>query len=385
MVVLLAVVGELKAQPPAIETGAMQLEAYLPIIKGKSVGLVVNPTATIGKTHLVDTLTRLGVQISAVFAPEHGFRGEAEAGAAITDGKDPKTGIRVVSLYGNKKKPLSEDLQDIEFIVFDIQDVGARFYTYISTLHYVMEACAEHNLTLIVLDRPNPNGHYIDGPVLDTSFRSFVGMHPVPVVHGMTIGEYARMINGEKWLPEGAQCRLRVVPMNNYTHTRSYQLPVAPSPNLPNMQSIYLYPSVCFFEGTPVSLGRGTSKPFQVIGAPWYKKGKYTFTPIAIQGKAANPPFKDVRCLGYDLSNFPILEGKNYGRLHLGWLLDFYKDCPDQNQFFTPFFDKLAGTSRLREQIRSGMSEDAIRASWSDDLNKFRKTRAKYLLYPDFK
>ncbi len=389
LVVFLFVSAACAAQPKPLpgtklKTAAMRTENYLPQLEGKRIGLVVNQTATIGKTHLVDSLLSLGIEIAAIFAPEHGFRGEAEAGAEIKDGKDPRTGIRVVSLYGNKKKPGSEDLQDIELLVFDIQDVGARFYTYISTLHYVMEACAEHNLPLLILDRPNPNGHYMDGPVLDTSFRSFVGMHPVPVVHGMTIGEYAGMIQGENWLADGLKCDFKVVKMEAYTHRSHYSLPVAPSPNLPNMHAIYLYPSVCFFEGTPVSLGRGTGKPFQQLGAPWFKAGKVSFTPKAIPGKALNPPFKDVVCKGYDLSKTPLKEWQEMGRLRLDWLLEFYAACPDKEKFFIPFFDKLAGTDELRKQIISGKTETQIRASWQADLNAYKITRSKYILYPDF-
>lgn len=367
-----------------LQTGAMQTTEYLHLLKGKKVGLVVNQTAIIGKQHLVDSLLAMGVEVAAIFAPEHGFRGEAEAGAEIKDGRDPKTGIRVVSLYGNKKKPRSEDLQDIEMLVFDIQDVGARFYTYISTLHYVMEACAEHSLPLLILDRPNPNGHYVDGPVLDTAFRSFVGMHPIPVVHGMTIGEYAGMIAGEKWLPDGLNCDFKVVKMKAYTHKTRYTLPVAPSPNLPNMFAIYLYPSICFFEGTPVSLGRGTNKPFQQIGAPWFSNGKSTFIPKAIAGKALNPPFKDEMCRGYDLSQQKLSDWESLGRLRLDWLLEFYAASPEKTKFFIPFFDKLAGTDELRKQIVAGKSEAQIRQSWQKDLAAFKITRSKYLLYPDF-
>jgi len=373
-----------KALPP-IQTGAMQTSIYLPLLKGKKVGLVVNQTATIGQQYLIDSLLQLGIKVSAIFAPEHGFRGEAEAGAEIKDGRDPKTGVRVVSLYGNKKKPGSDDLKDLEVLVFDIQDVGARFYTYISTLHYVMEACAEHNLPLLIFDRPNPNGHYVDGPVLDTAFRSFVGMHPIPVVHGMTIGEYAGMIAGEKWLPKGLKCDFSVIKMVAYTHNRQYDLPVAPSPNLPNMHAIYLYPSICFFEGTPVSLGRGTEKPFQQIGAPWFNTGSSTFTPVAIAGKALNPPFKNEKCGGYDLSKEPLEKWEQLGQIRLDWLLEFYAASPDKSKFFTPFFDKLAGTDELREQIIAGRTEAQIRQSWQADLSAYKITRSKYLLYPDFK
>lgn len=363
---------------------AHNLGQYLPKLMGKKIGLVVNQTATIGRTHLVDTLLQLGVEIEAIFAPEHGFRGEAEAGASIQDGRDAKTGIRVISLYGQKKKPFSADLGAIELMVFDLQDVGARFYTYISTLHYVMEACAEHSLDLMVLDRPNPNGHYVAGPVLDTAFRSFVGMHPIPVVHGMTMAEYARMINGEGWLAGGIQCRLLLVRMLDYNHKSIYQLPIPPSPNLPNMHAVYLYPSICFFEGTQLSLGRGTDKPFQQIGAPWYKKGNARFKPVAIPGKALNPPFKDQWCQGLDLSAEPLSKWQYMGDIELSWLLDFYKSSPDKSTFFIPFFDKLAGSDALRKAIISGKSEQEIRQSWEANLQAFKLVRKKYLIYPDF-
>jgi uncharacterized protein YbbC (DUF1343 family) len=380
IIVFLLLISQGFGQTPA----AHNLGQYLPKLMGKKIGLVVNQTATIGNTHLVDTLLRLGVQIEAIFAPEHGFRGEAEAGASIQDGRDKQTGIRVISLYGQKKKPFSADLGAIELMVFDLQDVGARFYTYISTLHYVMEACAEHALDLMILDRPNPNGHYVAGPVLDTAFRSFVGMHPIPVVHGMTMAEYARMINGEGWLAGGIQCRLLLARMVDYSHKSMYQLPIPPSPNLPNMHAVYLYPSVCFFEGTQVSLGRGTDKPFQQIGAPWYKKGNTRFKPVAIPGKALNPPHKDQWCQGLDLSNEPISKWQYLGDLELGWLLDFYKASPDKSTFFIPFFDKLAGSDALRKAIIAGKSEQEIRQSWDADLQAFKLVRKKYLIYPDF-
>ena len=275
-------VEELPEKPENVIVGAERTAAYLPLIKDKKVGLVVNQTSTIGKVHLVDSLVRLGIDIQAVFAPEHGFRGEADAGAKITDGKDPKTGVSIISLYGKKRKPGAEDLKGLDWVIFDIQDVGARFYTYISTMHYVMEACAEHNVPFLVLDRPNPNGHYVDGPVRESEYQSFVGMHEIPVVHGMTVGEYAQMVNAEGWLTKGMQCKLKVVTCENYDHKTAYELPIKPSPNLPNIRSIYLYPSLCFFEGTVASVGRGTDTQFQVYGHPDYAQtAPHVFMPVS--------------------------------------------------------------------------------------------------------
>lgn len=371
------------AQSSSLLMGADQAERWLALVEGKKIGLVVNHTATVKGQHLLDFLLAAGQDVRLVFAPEHGFRGEAEAGANIKDGKDSKTGTAVVSLYGAKKKPTASDLSQVELVIFDIQDVGARFYTYISTLHYVMEACAEQDLPLLILDRPNPNGHYIDGPILDTAFRSFVGMHAIPVVHGMTIGEYACMINGERWLTAGIQCKLEIVTVVGYTHQMFYELPIPPSPNLPDMRSIYLYPSICFFEGTPVSLGRGTDKPFQRVGAPWFKGGAASFTPISIPGKAAKPPFMNEKCFGYDYSNASLQSLQAIKQLDLQPLLDFYEQAPKKNEFFIPFFEKLAGTNELRKQIEMGKSASEIRASWQPGLEAFAKVRAKYLLYPE--
>jgi len=371
------------AQSSPLLMGADQAESWLPLVEGKKLGLVVNHTATAKGQHLLDFLLAQGQDVRLVFAPEHGFRGEAEAGANIKDGKDSKTGTPVVSLYGAKKKPTASDLSQVELLIFDIQDVGARFYTYISTLHYVMEACAEQDLPLLILDRPNPNGHYIDGPILDTAFRSFVGMHPIPVVHGMTIGEYACMINGERWLAGGIQCKIEIVTVVGYHHQVFYQLPIPPSPNLPDMRSIYLYPSICFFEGTPVSLGRGTDKPFQRVGAPWFKGGPTSFTPVSIPGKAAKPPFINEKCFGYDYSNASLESLREKKQLDLQPLIDFYQQAPKKTEFFIPFFEKLAGTSELRKQIEMGMGISEIRESWQPGLNAFAKVRAKYLLYPE--
>ncbi len=369
---------------PKMITGAEQLNSYLPLLKGKKIGLVVNQTSMIGKTHLVDSLQKLSVSIKAIFAPEHGFRGNHGAGVHIKSNKDAKTGLNVISLYGNHKKPTKEDLKDIQVVIFDIQDVGARFYTYISTLHYVMEACAENKKQLIILDRPNPNGFYVDGPVLDKKYQSFVGMHPVPVVHGMTIGEYAQMINGEKWLKDGIACDIKVITMKGYTHNDRYDLPVKPSPNLPTFESIALYPSLCFFEGTNYSLGRGTNKPFECFGKPENTTGDYTFTPKAISGVAENPPYKNKLCRGYLVTGFVNTIFTKEPRLYLDWLISLYQEDTSKQTFFTDFFDTLAGTDMLRKQITEGKTEADIRASWQPALNQFRVTRKKYLLYTDF-
>jgi len=374
-------------QTKPIVVGAERFDQYLEKLKGKNVGMVVNQTSLVGapykETHLVDSLLKLKISVKKILTPEHGFRGTADAGEKVKSGIDEKTGLPLVSLYGNNKKPTPENLNDLDVLVFDIQDVGARFYTYISTLHFVMEACAENDKELIVLDRPNPNGFYIDGPVLDTAYRSFVGMHPVPVVHGMTIGEYAKMLNGEKWLKNGAQCKLTVIACENYDHSMLYKVRVKPSPNLPNMTAMYLYPSLCFFEGTPVSVGRGTDKPFQIIGHPDFAAGTFTFTPKSMEG-AKEPPLKDVQCKGIDLSTLQrdyFLKRKS---LNLEWLIEFYQKFPNKEKFFTPFFTKLTGTTELQKQIEQGKSEDEIRASWMLELEQFKNVRMKYLLYADF-
>jgi uncharacterized protein YbbC (DUF1343 family) len=356
---------------------------YLPLLKGKNVGIVANNTSLVNATHLVDTLISNGIKVSKIFGPEHGFRGNQPDGKEIGSAIDPKTGIEVISLYGNHKKPTKSDMENIEIMLFDIQDVGARFYTYISTLAYVMEACAENNVPLIVTDRPNPNGFYVDGPVLEPAFSSFVGMHPVPIVYGMTIGEYATMVNGEKWLTTESTCDLTIIKCENYTHKSLYQLPVKPSPNLPDMKAIYLYPSLCLFEGTVVSVGRGTDSPFKVFGHPEYTSGSYTFTPNPIKGVSENPPLKGQVCYGQNLSDASdmiLIES----RIELIWLLECYKILSPKTEFFNNYFDKLAGNSKLREQIKAGKSETEIRRSWQSDLEKFKKIRKKYLLYPDF-
>ncbi len=367
-----------------LNAGAEQLHEYLPLIKNKSMAIVANQTSMIGNTHLVDSLMSFHLKIKCVFAPEHGFRGDASAGQKVANQLDEKTGLPIISLYGKHLKPTEQDLKDVDVVVYDIQDVGVRFYTYISTLQYVVEACAEQNKELIVLDRPNPNGFYVDGPVLDKNFSSFIGMNSVPVVYGLTIGEYATMLNGEHWLRNGVQCKLTVIKVKNYTHKDLYQLPVKPSPNLADMTAVYLYPSVCFFEGTKVSVGRGTSKPFRVIGYPGFKEGDVSFMPKNIPGVAANPPYQDTLCKGFDLSEFGEMYAVNFKRIYLYWLKAFYDTYPAKEKFFNDFIDKLAGTDQLRKQIINGVSEENIRKSWEDDLKKYNVIRKKYLLYEDF-
>lgn len=357
--------------------GAARLDLLLPKIKNKNIALVVNYTATVGTTHLADTLKSSGVNIKKILAPEHGFRGNAANGEHVKDGFDTKTGLPVVSLYGNNRKPTAEQLSDVDIVVYDIQDVGVRFFTYIGTLHYVMEACAENGKQLIVLDRPNPNGSYIDGPVLTPQYKSFVGMHPVPVVHGMTVGEFARMINGEGWLEGKVKCALEVIPLENWNHNDTYSLPLKPSPNLPNDQAVKLYPSVCFFEGTVLSLGRGTEFPFQVLGHPDLKNFPFQFTPVTIEGVAKNPPQENKLCYGIDLREVPIPK-----KITLHYLIDMYKAFPDKEKFFIPFFERLAGNSTLRQQIKDGLTEDQIRQTWQKDLDTYREIRKKYVLYP---
>ena len=364
-----------------LETGAEQISSFLPLLKGKSVGVFANQTAVIGKTHLVDSLVRLGVNIRVIFGPEHGFRGKADAGEHVDNNIDAKTGIQVISLYGNHKKPTSEDLKNIDILIFDVQDVGVRFYTYLTTLHYVMEACAENNKQLIVFDRPNPNGYYVDGPILEEKFKSMVGMHPIPLVHGMTLGELAKMINGEHWLPNNLTCKLEVIPIQNYFHNLFYPLPVAPSPNLPNSTSIILYPSLGLFEGTQISMGRGTEKPFECFGAPWLKMGNYQFTPVNIAGKAVNPPYINQNCRGFLLTDFANDYIVTYKHIYLDWLVLLYKDCPDKNKFFNSFFDKLTGTDLIRMQIIEGKSAVEIRKTWEPGLKKFLEKRAPYMIY----
>lgn len=376
-----AIACEHHAKSSTVQVGAQQLEILLPLLKNKKVGLVVNQTSTVDQTLLIDTLKTLGVNITAAFAPEHGVRGQADAGAKISNEVDSKTGVKIFSIYGNHKKPSADQLKNIDIIIFDIQDVGARFYTYISTLHYVMEAAAENGKKVIVLDRPNPNGHYVDGPILQKENTSFVGMHTIPIVHGMTVGEYAKMINGEKWLKNGVQCQLEVIPVKNYDHNTFYSLPIAPSPNLPNMRSIYLYPSLCFFEGTPYSVGRGTSHQFQLWGHPLSSIKDTTFTPESRSG-ATNPPLLGKKSFGKAYTDIADAELKNF-KFSLQPILDAYHSYKGEN-FFNNFFIKLSGTKELEEQIKAGLNEEEIRQTWQDGLENFKKIRKKYLLYTDF-
>jgi uncharacterized protein YbbC (DUF1343 family) len=408
-----------------ILTGADEMDLYLPLLQGQSVAVFANPTSIVGTSHLVDTLLKRGIHIQKIFSPEHGFRGDADAGATVGNQTDPHTGIPIVSLYGSKLKPSAADLADVDILLFDIQDVGVRFYTYISSLQKYMEAAVENDRPLIILDRPDPNGFYVDGPVLDPKFKSFVGMQPVPIVYGMTIGEYARMLIGEQWLDPSVSAalneihainqsaaridsligildkragnlhhspanihlndfRLVVIPCRNYTHKSRYALPVKPSPNLPDMQSVYLYPSLCLFEGTPISIGRGTSKPFQQFGHPSFPAGGYGFTPESEPG-ARNPPQLGKECNGYDLSGVNVAK-ETGNRWSLKWLLKAYALFPDKDHFFTgtgATFDRLAGTAILAQQIREGLTEAEIRKSWEPALEHFKTIRKKYLLYAD--
>lgn len=361
--------------------GIERTSEYLQLLKGKKVGLVVNHSTIFpGGGHLADSLLKWGVDVKTIFAPEHGFRGTADAGAVIKNGKDEKTGLPIVSLYGKNKKPTPDQVRDLDVLLFDIQDVGVRYFTYPSTMHYVMEACAENGKPCIVLDRPNPNGHYIDGPVLDRKFASFVGLNPVPIVHGLTSGELALMINGEGWLEQKKPCDLTVIPCLGYTHKTRYELPVPPSPNLPNLQSIQLYASICLFEPTIVSVGRGTTTQFQVIGAPDKLYGNYTFTPVSRPG-AQEPLNKGKVCYGYDLRKVNTQKE----RLTWKYVIEFYQKAPDKSKFFTSasFFDKLAGTDQVRKMIEEGKSELEIRKWYEPELMKYKENRKKYLLYPD--
>lgn len=372
-----------------IRTGAEQTEKYLPLFNGKRVAMVANPTSVIGKKLLVDSLLALNVRIVKVFGPEHGFRGTASAGATVADSVDAQTGIPEISLYGKKSKPSKEDLADVDLVIFDIQDVGARFYTYINLLARVMESCAENNKELIVLDRPNPNGFSVDGPILDIKLKSGIGMFPIPITHGMTMGELARMYNGEGWLTNHEKCKITIVPVANYSHNKEYVLPVAPSPNLNTQQSIWLYPSLCLFEGTIISQGRGTHFPFTVLGNPDLKgKYEFSFTPVSIKGMAETPLFQDKTCYGLDLRKYDTSEYRQNGKLILKWLIEMYQAYPYKDKFFDyrqsnqiGNFDKLAGNIQLKQQIISGKSEKEIRDSWEPGLSEFKKIREKYLLY----
>jgi len=359
-----------------LRLGAERTEIYISKLQGKKVGLLINHTSMVGSEHLVDFLLQRDITIEKIFAPEHGFRGEADAGELVEDNIDQKTGIPVVSVYGINKKPSGESMAGLDVVIFDIQDVGVRFYTYISSMHYMMEACAEANVKMMILDRPNPNGYYVDGPIREEKFKSFVGMHPIPIVHGLTVGELAKMINGEKWLEGGLSCNMEVVPMANYTHDQNYSLPVKPSPNLPNDQSVRLYPSLCFFEGTKMSIGRGTLFPFQVVGYPEEKFGKFSFTPESIEGMAKHPRLEGKLCYGIDLRNVELPS-----QLDLGYVINFFSKWEKEESFFTKYFDTLAGTDKLRMQIEDGASEASIRQSWQKDLENYLTMRSRYLLY----
>jgi len=372
-----------------IKTGAEQTERYLPLLKGKRVAIVANQTSVIGKTLVVDSLKSLGINIVKIFGPEHGFRGTASAGAIVADSIDVKTGIREISLYGKKSKPSKADLADVDLVIFDIQDVGARFYTYINLLARVMESCAENNKELIILDRPNPNGFSVDGPILDMKLKSGIGMFPIPITHGMTMGELAGMYDGEGWLANRVKCKITVIPVANYAHSMQYVLPVAPSPNLNTQQSILLYPSLCLFEGTVISQGRGTHFPFTVLGNPDLK-GKYSFSfmPVSIKGMSETPLHQNKTCYGLDLRKYDTGIFRKTGQINLSWLIELYQASPFKEKFFDfkqnnqiGNFDKLAGVVTLREQIIAGKSEKQIRESWEPGLSEFKKLRKKYLLY----
>lgn len=373
-----------------IQTGADQINQYLPYLKGKRVGLVVNQTSIIGTRPSVDSLLSRGVQVVKIFGPEHGFRGNASNGAKVDNEVDAKTGIPVISLYGKNKKPSAEQLADVDLLIYDIQDVGARFYTYINTLNYVMESCAENGKELMILDRPNPNGYLVDGPILEDHLHSGIGMHRIPITHGLTMGEFAQLINGEGWIPNKGQCKLRIVKLANYTHDMPYELPVMPSPNLNTQQSILLYPSICLFEGTIISQGRGTYMPFTVLGAPALK-GQYSFSfkPVSLKGMSETPLHQDTECYGLDLRHYDTSKLRKSKQLNLSWLMELYKAYPDKARFFDMTqskqmgnFDKLAGTENLKKQIIAGTPEAEIRQSWEPGLSAFKTLRKKYLIYP---
>ncbi|MGI4729504.1 MAG: exo-beta-N-acetylmuramidase NamZ family protein [Janthinobacterium lividum] len=378
------------AQPSRIKTGADQTELYLPLLQGKNVAMVVNPTSVIGKNLVssVDSLLKLNIHISKIFGPEHGFRGNASNGAKVTDEVDAKTGIPIISLYGQKRKPSKKDLEAVDLMVFDIQDVGCRFYTNINTLADVMEACAENNKQLIILDRPNPND-YVDGPILDMKLKSGIGRFPIPITHGMTIGEFAQMINGEGWLPNNLHCNIKIISLINYKHGMEYTLPVNPSPNLNTPQSVLLYPSLCLFEGTTVSQGRGTYMPFTVLGSPDLK-GKYdfSFTPVSIPGKSETPLHQNELCFGLDLRNYNTAKLRRNGKLNLQWMMELFKAYPDKTRFFDRSqskqignIDYLAGVAAFKQQILAGASEKEIRQSWEPGLSNYKTMRLKYTLY----
>lgn len=379
-----------KQTSTAFKTGAEQTALYLPLLKGKRVGMVVNPTSVIGKTTTVDSLLKLGVKIVKIFGPEHGFRGNASAGVHVDSEVDAKTGIKVVSLYGKQSTPSKENLADIDVMIFDIQDVGVRFYTYINTLQHVMEACAANGKEVMIFDRPNPNGFVIDGPILDPKFKSGIGLQPIPVAHGLTVAEYAQMLNGEGWLKDQLKCKITIIKNANYNHDMPYELPVSPSPNLNTPQSILLYPSTCLFEGVYVNHGRGTKFPFTVLGAPYYKGiYNFSFTPIGIKGMAETPIFKDEICYGIDLRNYDTSVFRKTRQINIQWLMELYQKSPKKEDFFNTklskemgTIEKLIGVADFRQQIIDGKSETEIRASWEPGLSKYKEMRKKYLLYP---
>ncbi len=380
----------ISTQKNPIKTGAEQTDKYLSYLTGKRVAVLANPTTIIGKRHLVDSLMAVGVQIVKVFGPEHGFRGNASAGVKVNNEKDPATGVNVISLYGPKRKPTKEDLADVDIMIFDVQDVGCRFYTYINVLSHIMEACAENNKELLILDRPNPNGYLVDGPVLDMRLKSGIGMFPIPIAHGMTIAEFAQMINGEGWLPNKLVCKLKIIKVANYDHEMPYTLPVKPSPNLNTQQSIMLYPSTCLFEGTILNHGRGTYFPFTVLGSPLLKeKYSFSFTPVSIAGMSETPLHQNVMCYGLDLRNYDINQLRKAKRIHIQWMLDLYQAYPVKEKFFDKTqsnqmgdIDKLAGSYEFRKQVMEGKSVKEIQASWEPQLSHYKTMRKKYLLYP---
>ncbi len=374
-----------KSNDHGIIPGAWQMEKYLPRLEGQRVAVAGNHTSMVKDVHLVDTLLHYGIHVVKVFSPEHGFRGEAAAGELVESGYDVDSGLPVISLYGDNRRPTAEQLNDVDIILFDMQDAGTRFYTYISTMTYIMEEISTRDIPMIILDRPNPNGHFVDGPLLEPEYSSFVGLHPVPVVHGMTVGEYALMVSGEGWLHDAAhEITLTIIPVQNYYRGKPYKLPVPPSPNLPNMHAVYLYPSLCFFEGTPISVGRGTDMPFQVFGHPDLPEDAYpfTFTPQSLPA-APNPPQKGKNCHGRDLQSKDLEKLQNTAKINLEYLIDAYLAYPDKENFFNPFFERLAGTSALREQIQAGYSATEIRHSWQEDVETFKEFRKPYLIYPE--
>lgn len=376
---------------PSMLTGAEQTEKYFPLLSGKRVAIMANPTSIIGQTHLVDSLHRAGIRLVKIFGPEHGFRGNASAGVAVADDKDSVTGIPVISLYGKKNKPTAADMADVDILLYDLQDVGCRFYTNINALARLMEACAENNKEMLILDRPNPNGYLIDGPVLDMNLKSGIGMFPLPISHGLTVGEFALMANGEGWLKDRMKCKLTIIPVANYTHEMSYTLPVKPSPNLNTQQAILLYPSTCLFEGTYLNHGRGTYFPFTVIGSPELKgKFNFSYTPTGIKGMAETPLFMNEVCYGLDLRNYPVEEFRKTRQINLTWMMELFAAIPDKEKFFNSSLskemgniDKLSGSALFRRQIMESVPEKDIRASWEPALSSYKKMRLQYLLYPD--